>query len=156
MTDTPARSDAGDACAAARLCAELLALGQGFSRWSLVLAVLAIAALIWGIPGPVSLGALLASLAGGAMAAYHALRVRLDAALFDDWARRWMRPDACPAEDLAAFDRALAGLQASGCEPRAGRTLTQRCAGARGLLLRQVLFTVFQTLSLLTAALVSA
>lgn len=156
MTDTPARSDVGDACAEARLCAELLALGQGFSRWSLVLAVLAIAVLLWGTPVPASFGALLASLAGGAIAAYHALRVRLDAALFDDWAHRWMRPDACPAEDLAAFDRALAGLQAYGREPQAARTLTQRCAGACGLLMRQVLFTVIQTLSLLTAALVSA
>ncbi|MBL8443351.1 MAG: hypothetical protein JNK52_04825, partial [Zoogloeaceae bacterium] len=73
-----------------------------------------------------------------------------------DWARRWMRPDAWPAEDLAAFDRALAGLQASKREPPAARTLAQRCTGARGLLMRQVLFTLLQTLSLLTAALVSA
>lgn len=153
MTDAPARQHAGDAAAEARLCAELLALGHGFARWSSVLAVVSIVALIWCNNGPLGLGAMLTSLGCGAVAAYHALRVRLDAALFDDWARRWTGVDACPDEDLAAFDRALAGLRASQRAPQAARTLAQRSAGARGLLARQILFTVFQTLLLLMAAL---
>lgn len=155
MPDVLAHRPAGDAAAEARLCAELLALGQGFGRWSFVLAVVTIVALIWCDRGPVGIGAMLASLACGAIAAYHALRVRLDAALFDDWARRWVRADACPEDDLAAFERALAGLRASTHEPQAARTLAHRCAGARGLLVRQILLTVLQTLSLLSAALVS-
>nr|MBL8457145.1 hypothetical protein [Zoogloeaceae bacterium] len=153
MTE-PVEPQVQDAAAAARLCAALLALGGGFARWSLVLAALAFAVLFWHDLGPAGLAAVLASLACGALAAYHASRVRLDAALFDAWARRWSQADAAPAEDMAAFDRALAGLRTATRPSRSGRTLALRCVGARGLLARQCVYTVLQTLSLLVAALV--
>lgn len=69
----------------------------------------------------------------GIIAWLYAARCRFDAEIFARWGSLPGGPDA---EELAAFDRALARLR--GCTPVGEmRSLVSRVQGARGLLLRQ-------------------
>ncbi len=133
-----------DAAVRAALCADLLELGRPLDAWLRVSMALALAALIFGVGHR---GFLLVSLPAAAVAFYYGLRVRFDAAVFGRWARDWRGGDDVQvAGTLSAFDAALGSRAAP-------RSVAQRCAGARALLVRQAVAVAVHSVLVLTAAL---
>ena len=139
-----------EAAARARVMATALALGRSLDLWSLALAALALAGLLWmTFPQTASIGLLLSILAGAVQKIF-ALRVAFDAALFHHWAVAWNSNGAevhdsnALATDLMVFDRALAdcGLATPRCD--VVRDLNSRLRGAARLLRRQVLAVAIQ------------
>lgn len=157
------RVDFSAAAARARLGASGLALGGRLDAWSLFLAVLALAGLLWTARQSVTLlpiaCMLISVLAGGGQKVL-ALRVAFDAAIFSDWAERWNLAavgnddpvSAIPA-DLLAFDRALAviGLRTAADDPV--RDLDSRLRGAWRLLRWQLIVFAVQFVALIVAVL---
>jgi len=88
---------------------------------------------------------LLASILAGGMQQMIALRVAFDEIVFQQWANKWAiaashgLESSAHAEDLAAFDQALATCELRAPSPSDGivRDLDSRLRGARGLLERQ-------------------
>lgn len=139
-----------EAAARARVMATALALGRSLDLWSLALAALALAGLLWlTLPLTASVGLLLSILAGVGHKIF-ALRVAFDAALFHHWAEKWScdgaegRDPNALATDLMVFDRALAdcGLATPGGD--VVRDLNSRLRGAARLLKLQVLAVAIQ------------
>lgn len=89
----------------------------------------------------------LVSLIAALVQAYYAMRVGLDAQLFDALSR-----DADPATARARLD---AALQATGLrrDTTTDRSWASRFAGARGLLLRQVVCVAIQAVALVGSCL---
>jgi hypothetical protein len=150
------------AVARARVGASSLALGQRIDAWSLLFTGLALAGLFWAVRQPsasLTQACLLLTVLAGAVQKGLALRVAFDAAIFLDWAERWRcAADAgesakAIAEDLSAFDQALAaaGLRAAPGDPVPDLDL--RLRGAMKLLRRQSIAFAVQFTVLLVAAL---
>lgn len=135
--------------AQAALAADIVALGHGLDKWSMVFALLGgvglfVAAhnhdgkslLVFGI-----------DLLLAVLQRYFAMRTELDAAIFRRWAEKWdFSAESTAEEDMAALDKAL-GKVSSDCR----RSLAERVCGARNLLMRQVLCFVAQVLCFLAA-----
>jgi hypothetical protein len=132
--------------AQAALTADSLGLGRGLDLWSMAFALLAGVALLMTAQGhDLQLSLLLTgSITIAILQKYYALRIRLDAAIFQRWADNWRYAGGItPAEDMAALDRALGKKQTT------VRTLADRIRGARKLLLWQISCFLFQTICLL-------
>lgn len=141
-----AEESVAEAAQRAGLCADMLALGGRLGLWSCGLALLALAVLLFAPAAPAAL--LWATFALAVPAAYFALRVRFDEAVFRRWADAWRgsADDGLPVATMAAFDRAL-GRTAD------GRPLAARCRGAGRLLRWQAAVTALQTACAVAAAL---
>jgi hypothetical protein len=147
MLDSHNFSEAADR---ARVMAAALALGRRLDLWSLALAALALAGLLWlTLPLTTSIGLLLSILAGVGQKVF-ALRVAFDAALFHRWAEKWSsdasenRDPNTLATDLMVFDRALADCSLAIPRGDGVRDLNSRLRGAARLLKRQVLAVAIQ------------
>ena len=78
---------------------------------------------------------------------YFAARIALDRSVFVFWAARW-RGEGEHERDLAAFDQALVELRVRRASS-ATRSLVERVAGLRRLLIRQLFLLILQMLALL-------
>jgi hypothetical protein len=116
------------------VCADWLATGAVWSQAALLAIVAALAAATIGARLGSAPGVLISLLAVGAIERYLALRVALDARLFDRLARG-------PLPDLAALDTALQRVL-SVPTAKAGRDLSTRIAGARRLYRAQAAATL--------------
>jgi hypothetical protein len=123
-----------------RATAAVLSTGATVGRASFALAAFALAAALArpGLPGVRAL--LFASLGFGLAQSWYALRVALDARLFDLTG---------VAENLAALDRVLERLRGSSFP--AGRSLAERSRAALGLWRRQAMAAFLQGFCLLAA-----
>lgn len=146
-----------EAAARARVMATALALGRSLDLWSLALAALALAGLLWlTLPLTASVGLLLSILAGVGQK-FFSLRVAFDAALFDHWAEKWSSDGAegrdpyALATDLIGFDRALADCGLATPRGDLARELNSRLRGAARLLKRQVLAVAIQFAAVVVA-----
>jgi len=151
-------SDADFSAAAvrARVAASALALGRSVDVWSLTLAVLALAGLLWAVPVLAQACLLVSLLAAGVQKTF-ALRVAFDAAIFGGWAERWAcavgdATSAIPA-DLRAFDEALAATGRRAAPDDSPRDLDSRLRGACQLFGRQLTAFVTQFAAWLVAVL---
>lgn len=146
-----------EAAARARVMATALALGRSLDLWSLALAALALAGLLWlTLPLTTSIGLLLSILAGVGQKVF-ALRIAFDAALFHHWAEAWNsngaegRDPNALATDLMVFDRALADCGLATPRGDVVRDLHSRLRGAARLLRRQVLALTIQFVAMVIA-----
>lgn len=137
--------------ARARLTAGWLALGAGVDLASLALTLLAFAALLWLDAGPAVRIALLSAVTTGFAEKLFALRVAFDRRIFDGWSRRWEAAEATPADDLAAFDAALAATGLRTAAKTGGRGVDERIRGAMKLLTYQAGLFIIQALALIAA-----
>lgn len=149
-----------EATARARVMAAALALGRSLDLWSLALAALALAGLLWlTLPLTTSVGLLLSVVAGLAQKIL-ALRVAFDAAIFHHWAESWSGgcaegrdPSALVAE-LMMLDQALAGCGLAATQNDRVRDLSSRLRGAERLLKWQVLAFTIQFVAVVAAVMV--
>lgn len=133
--------------------------GQRIDGWSLVIAVLALAALLWPAATPTAwpTACLLLSVLTSCVQRYFAIRVALDAKLFRELGNAWssMDPrweDGDAREGLLIdLDRALAAVGLRKATPGDPRSLQSRQRGAWRLLRCQI-----GALALQLAALVAA
>lgn len=139
-----------EAAARARVMAAALVLGRSLDLWSLALAALALAGLLWlNLPLTTSIGLLLSILAGVVQKVF-ALRVEFDAAIFHHWAVAWNsngaegRDPNALATDLMVFDSTLADCGLATPRGDVVRDLHSRLRGAARLLKRQVLAVAIQ------------
>ena len=139
-----------EAAARARVMATALALGRSLDLWSLALAALALAGLLWlNSPLTTSIGLLLSILAGAGQKVF-ALRVEFDAAIFHHWAVAWNSDGAegrdpnALATDLMVFDSTLADCGLANPRVDGVRDLNSRLRGATRLLKRQVMAVAIQ------------
>ena len=142
--------NSAEAAARARVMATALALGRSLDLWSLALAVLALAGLLWlTLPLTARIGLLLSILAGVVQKIF-ALRVAFDAALFHHWAEKWSsdgvegRDPNALVTDLMVFDRSLADCGLATPRGDGVRDLNSRLRGAARLLKRQVVAVAIQ------------
>lgn len=154
MLDSP---NFAEAAARARVMATALALGRSLDLWSLALAALTLAGLLWlTLPLTTGIGLLLSILAGIGQKIF-ALRVAFDAALFHHWAEKWSidgaegRDPNALAPDLMVFDRALADCGLATPRGDGVRDLNSRLRGAARLLKRQVLALAMQFVAMVIA-----
>lgn len=119
--------------------AALLRQGRLLAACAWLLLAAALAAMLFAAPRPLPVAL---SVLAAALHVYYAVRVDLDARLFDALAR-----DGDPATSGSRLD---AALQASGLRRGSvpDRPWPQRFAGARGLLVRQGVVLVVQALTL--------
>lgn len=132
-----------------QLVAALLRRGRSLDHFSTALSLVAVVlglSPLLGAPGGLGLGLFCATLLlVGLAEKYWALRVALDAELFQQL--------ACAGEQLDAHTQALdQALQRLGLQPaeQAGRSWSLRCQGALGLLRRQILCLLFQAVLVLS------
>lgn len=128
----------------ARVAAELLGLGRAAAVAGGVM--LAGGLLLAWIQPPATGLALALSLVAGVVQTVYALRTRFDAGIFRFWSARWV-DGADPTADMAAFDHIVRGRP-----PATPRPLSSRIAGARRLLMWQLIWLGVQAVALVTAA----
>lgn len=157
----PESLDLATAAGHARVMSSALALGGRIDLWSLLLAVFALAILLWlSLPLGVELCLLLSLLAAAAQK-FLALRVALDEKLFSHWAEAWQRAAtmadkaASLEADLSMLDQSLAACGLRAPPGETVRDLDSRLSGAGKLLRRQVTVFVLQFLALLLAVLLA-
>jgi hypothetical protein len=145
------------AAAHAQATARLLATGRVIAGASAVLMLIAgdqltFAAYDSDLYSPFIAWGWWAVAAAGIPSLWYAWRVRLDEGLFDDLGRALRDREIAPERALADLDSALAALDLLFAQGTDIRPLQERMRGARRLLVRQALVTLFQmlvTLSLL-------
>jgi hypothetical protein len=124
----------------ARATAALLDIGAYVAVMGALLTALAVVALLRPPAFPAwTVVALL-----GVADAWYALRVRLDAGLFRELGAAPIAPEDTMERRLARLDAALATLRLQRTHAGTARSLAQRVAGARRLLVRQVLVAATQ------------
>lgn len=134
------------------LAADGLALGRSIDTASLAFTAIAFAAALWLDTSLAVRVLLISAVMAGLAQKVFALRVAFDRAIFCDWAQRWEKLDSVSsANDLAAFDSALADVGVRRPGARGERPLDERIHGAMKLLTYQAGLFIIQSLTLLAA-----
>lgn len=116
--------------------------------WKILIAsalALSVTLLMWLMGYPARTPVLISATVIASFQAYFALRVLIDASVFENWSSRWQE-GSNPAADLAAFDARIGrNSPPASC---LGEDLAIRIEGARRLLILQAVFATIQLLLL--------